>query len=325
MLGEIKVPVLRELEAVEDEFRALVKSNVPIINDVINHIAVYKGKRLRPILLLLCSGLTGGISRDSIKAAAMVELLHTATLVHDDVIDGSDLRRGGPSVNAAWGNKVSILIGDLFFSRVLDRLAEIKNPEVTHMMSVTIKSVCEGELIQLRNGYYHALIDEEVYFDLITGKTASLLAASCELGAISSSADNGSESRSLLKSFGEHLGIAFQIKDDLMDFNGSRESAGKPVSKDLIENTMTLPLLYGLKNSKNGDSERIAAILRRGVEIKDLETIHRFVKESGGIAYAKDKARHHTRLALSCLDDYDDSPYKRSLLKLTRFIVERDY
>jgi octaprenyl-diphosphate synthase len=325
MLGEIKAPVLRELEAVEAEFRTLVKSDVPIINDVIDHIAVFKGKRLRPILLLLCSGMTGGISEDSIKAAAMVELLHTATLVHDDVIDGSDLRRGGPSVNAVWGNKVSILIGDLFFSRVLDRLAEIEDPAVTHMMSVTIKSVCEGELVQWRNGYYHSLIDEDVYFDLITSKTASLLAVSCELGAISSNAKSDNGDRPRLKRFGEHLGIAFQIKDDMMDFNGSRESVGKPVSNDLIENTMTLPLLYGLRNSKNGDSEKIAAMLRRGVGAKDLDAIHRFVEESGGIAYAQDKAKYHTNMALSCLDNYDDTPYKRSLLKLTRFIVERNY
>ncbi len=325
MLEEIKAPILTELQEVEDEFRMLVKSNVSIINDIIDHIAIYKGKRLRPILLLLCSGLTGGVSRDSIKAAAMVELLHTATLVHDDVIDGSDLRRGGPSVNSIWGNKVSILIGDLFFSRVLYRLAQIENPEVTTMMSMTIKWICEGELIQLRNGYDHSMIDEKIYFSLIAKKTASLLAAACELGAISSTSNSNNKDRSNLKNFGENLGIAFQIKDDLMDFNGNQESLGKPISKDLIENTLTLPLLYGLKNSTNGDYQRIIAILQRGIGNEDLNTIYRFVRESGGIEYAEKMAKQCTNMALSCLSDYENTVYKRSLIKLADFIVDRDF
>lgn len=324
MLEEIAAPITTELHETEREFRTLVKSNVPIINDIIDHVAVYKGKRLRPILLLLCSGMTGGISKDSIRAAAVVELLHTATLIHDDVIDVSGLRRGGPSVNAIWGNKASILIGDLFFSRVLRWLAQFKNPEVTHMLSMSINWICEGELMQLRNGYAHAIIKEKDYFSLITRKTASLLAAACELGAISSRSNNNNEDRSTLKRFGGHLGVAFQIKDDLMDFNGTQECLGKPVSKDLIENTMTLPLLYGLENATNGDHEKIMGILKRGIRDTDMDIIRRFVRKSGGIAYAEKRAKQYTSTALSLLNDYEDSVYKRSLTKLADFITDRN-
>ncbi|UCF04089.1 MAG: polyprenyl synthetase family protein [bacterium] len=325
ILDEITSPVSAELREMEREFRLLVQSNVPIINNIINHIAVYKGKRLRPILLLLCSGMTGEITDDSIKAAAMVELLHTATLVHDDVIDESDMRRGGLSVNAAWGNKVSILIGDLFFSRVLYRLSQIKNPEVTCLMSMTIKRICEGELIQLRNGHDHAIIDEKVYFSLIAKKTASLLAAACEIGALSANSSNGSRDRENLKSFGERLGIAFQIKDDLMDLTGTQDKLGKPIAKDIIENTVTLPILYGLAHSNNGDHERIRAIIENGIGEDDLDTICRFAEESGGIEYAEQKAKQYTDMALSRLHDYEDSQYKRSLIRLTHFVTDRSY
>ena len=255
----------------------------------------------------------------------MVELLHSATLIHDDVIDVSDLRRGAPSVNAVWGNKASILIGDLFFSRVLYRLAHVQDPEVTNIMSMAIKWICEGELIQLQNGFADGMPGEESYYQLITKKTASLLAVACELGALSSASNNGSRNRAALRSFGRHLGIAFQIKDDVMDVVGSPEDIGKPVSHDLLENTMTLPLLYGLNHSSNGNRDEVRAILKKGIEKEDLETIHRFVRESGGIEHAERKAREHTDRALSCLGGFEDTVYKRSLVGLTGFIVDRDY
>jgi octaprenyl-diphosphate synthase len=296
-----------------------------LINDIVHHIAVYKGKRLRPILLLLCSGMTGGVSRDSVRAAAVVELLHTATLIHDDVIDVSDLRRGGPSVNAVWGNKASVLIGDLFFSRVLCWLSQFGNPDVTRIISTTINCICEGELLQLRNGYNHMLIEEDAYFGLIKRKTASLLAAACELGAVLSDAGNGNGEQPTMQRFGEHLGMAFQIKDDLMDFNGNQEHLGKPITKDLIENTLTLPLLYGLRHSKSNHRQSILSIIRKGVGEEDLDIIRRFVRESGGIAYAEDRATQHAGIALSCLGDYEDTAYKDSLKKLIAFVIERNY
>lgn len=325
MLDDILAPITKELQDVEREIEALVTSDIPIINDIIKHVLLHKGKRLRPVLLLHCAGMTGRITDVSIKAAAMVELLHSATLIHDDVIDISDLRRGAPSVNSVWGNKASILIGDLFFSRVLYRLAHVEDPEVTNIMSMAIKWICEGELIQLQNGHADGVLEEEPYFQLITKKTASLLAAACELGALTSASGDGSEDRAALRSFGRHLGIAFQIKDDVMDVVGTPECIGKPVSRDILEHTMTLPLIYGLSHSGNGNRDEVRAVLRRGIGEEDLETIHRFVTASGGIEYAERKVREYTDRALSCLSGYGDTLYKRSLVRLAEFIVNRDY
>lgn len=325
MLDILVTPIRRELRAVEDEIAALVESDIPIINDIVDHVMRHRGKRLRPVLLLHCAGMTGRITDVSIKAAAMVELLHSATLIHDDVVDVSDLRRGAPSVNAVWGNKASILIGDLFFSRVLYRLAHVADPEVTNIMSMAIKWICEGELIQLQNGHAEGIPEEEPYFQLITKKTASLLAVACELGGLTSASGNGSGDRAALRSFGRQLGIAFQIKDDVMDIVGTPEGIGKPASHDLLERTMTLPLIYSLRHATNGHRDEVRAILKRGIEEEDLETINRFVTESGGIDYAERKARECTDRALACLSDYEDTVYKRSLVQLAGFIVDRTY
>ncbi|HUV35334.1 MAG TPA: polyprenyl synthetase family protein [Patescibacteria group bacterium] len=323
MIEEITAPIETELRDVEDEIRTLVTSDIPIINDIVGHVALHRGKRLRPMLVLLSSGMTGGITDISIKTSAMVELLHSATLIHDDVIDVSDLRRGAPSVNVVWGNKASILVGDLFFSRVLYRLAHIENPEVTNIMSMAIKWICEGELIQLQNGHAGGPPGERSYFDLITKKTAALLAVACELGVLSSSSNNGGRDRAAFRSFGRDLGIAFQIKDDVMDIVGTSDCMGKPASQDLLEHTWTLPLLYGLEHSNNGNGDDVRAILERGIESEDLETIRRFVRESGGIEYAERKAREYTDRALACLGDYEDTVYKRALVKLAGFVVDR--
>jgi octaprenyl-diphosphate synthase len=325
MLDEIQAPIAAELRETEREIKELVESNVPLIDDIVYHVTLYKGKRLRPTLVLLCGGVSGGITDDTIKAAAMVELLHTATLVHDDVIDQSDLRRGGPSVNSIWGNKASIMIGDLFFSRVLFRLAQIGEPEIIRMMSSAISRVCEGELLQIENGHARDAIDEEMYFGLIARKTASLLAVACELGAMSANRRGNGRDRAALRDFGETLGIAFQIKDDLMDYNGSAAAIGKPVASDLIGNTMTLPLLYGLRHADFKDRARIAAIVKRGIGEADLDEIRRFVRDSGGMAYAEKKAGEYTRTALSSLEDFEDSAFKRSLVTLAKFVTSRNY
>lgn len=325
ILEKIQSPIAAELNEVEREIKTLVASDVPIVNEIVDHVTLHRGKRLRPILTLFSSGMTGGITDVSIKSAALVELLHSATLIHDDVIDVSDLRRGAPSVNAVWGNKVSILIGDLFYSRVLYRLAHIGDSEITNIVSLAIKRICEGELIQLQNGFDYGAIGEQSYLDLINKKTASLLAVACELGALSSASHNGAAVRSALRRFGEHIGMAFQIKDDVMDIIGTQESIGKPVAHDIIEQTLTLPLLYGLKNVENGNRDKVLAILRDGIGEGDIDTIHRFVKESGGIEYAERKAREFCDEALSNLTGFDDSVYKRSLVRLAGFIVDRTY
>lgn len=323
ILNEISKPILPQLEKVELEFKQILKSNVNLINKIVTHITTYKGKRLRPILLLLCSGLKGGITEYSIKAATIVELLHTATLIHDDVIDESELRRGGPSLNSIWSDKISILVGDYLFSSVLHGLSGLKNLDMIKIISNVAKRMSQGELLQLEQGHNYEM-NEATYFKLIADKTASLLAATCELGTITSSSYNKNQNNDL-KKFGEYLGIAFQIKDDLLDFTGSEKSLGKPIAKDLIENIITLPLLYGLKNSDNHNQTKILTLLQKGIQERDVSIIRNFAKESGGIEYALKKAEYFTNKALDCLRNYKNTEYKRSLIKLTEFITIREH
>ncbi len=322
ILEEIRQPIESYLQKVENEFRNMLRSDVELIDKVVAHIVSYKGKRLRPILLLLSSGLKGEITEQSIQAATIVELLHTATLIHDDVVDGSELRRGGPSVNSIWNNKVSILIGDYLFSAVLSNLSGLNDLRLINIISRVARSMSQGELLQLEHGYNYEM-EESIYFELISNKTASLLAATCELGAITSLANDKAHHENL-RNFGENLGIAFQIKDDLLDFMGSELTLGKPVAKDIIENTITLPLLYGLKNSNNHEHGKVLDRLKNGIQKEDVEIIREFAVESGGIDYALKKAEYYTNQALTCLKDYDESDHKRSLMKLTRFITTRE-
>jgi octaprenyl-diphosphate synthase len=322
ILDEIRKPIAEELEKVENEFQLLVKSDVTLIDKIIDHIVTYKGKRLRPILLLLCSGLTGEITQNSIRAATIVELLHTATLIHDDVVDESELRRGGPSVNSLWNNKITILMGDYLFSTVLYGLSELNDLKMIDVISRVVKRMSQGELLQLENGHNYEM-EESTYFRLISDKTASLLSATCELGAITSTTSN-KEHYQNLRDFGEYLGIAFQIKDDLLDFTGNESTLGKPIAKDIIDNTITLPLLYGIKNSDNHHQTEILKLLETEIDEKDVDLICRFAEQSGGIEYATKKAEYFTNKALNCLEGYQDTAYKRSLTKLTKFITTRE-
>ena len=322
ILNEIRRPISRELKGVEAEFQIMLKSNIILIKKIITHITTYKGKRLRPILLLLCSGLKGEITDDSIKAATIVELLHTATLIHDDVVDESELRRGGPSVNSIWNNKVSILAGDYLFSAVLYGLASLNNLEMIRIISEVAKRMSQGELLQLEQGHNYEM-DESTYYRLISYKTASLLSATCELGAITSKAYDTEHIENLRK-YGEFLGLAFQIKDDLLDFTGNEKSLGKPILKDLIENNITLPLLYAIKNSDNHHHKEVLEIIKRGIKEEDIDTIREFAENSGGIDYAIKKAEYYTSKALECLELYENTEFKKSLIKLTQFITDRE-
>ncbi len=327
ILEEIRKPIEEELKHVEIEFQRSLKSNVGLIDQIVQHIACYKGKRLRPIFLLLCSGMMGGITRVSIKAASIVELLHTATLVHDDVVDEADIRRGGPSVNSIWQNKTSILMGDFIFSSVLYNLSGLNDLRLIHVISNVAKRMSQGELLQLQHGHNHD-IEEETYFELIAEKTASLLSASCELGgltAASTECANNEEYIRSLRRFGDYLGMAFQIRDDLLDFTGNQETLGKPIANDLLENIITLPLLYALKQSSNHNLSMIRDILDRGIHEKDVDIIIQFARDNGGIEYASKKADEFRRKAIDELNHFTDSIYKQNLIALTDFITQREH
>jgi octaprenyl-diphosphate synthase len=267
--------------------------------------------------------MVGGISEDSIKAAALVELLHTATLIHDDVIDEANIRRGGPSVRSVWDNKISIVVGDYIFSSILKNLSDISNLRIIQVLSNITRQVIQGELLQLQyNRNYE--IDEDIYLKMISEKTASLLAATCELGAITSLVSD-EQNIGALRKFGENIGIAFQIKDDLLDFVGSEITLGKPIANDVLENTITLPLIYGIKNSTNRNHYKILKILKRGVQIDDIGFVKTFAKQSGGIEYAAMKADEFKNKALESLNSFKESIYKSYLVKLADFITTRSH
>lgn len=217
VLNKVREPVLDELEEMERELVLMTDSRVPAVGDMTGNACSLRGKRLRPLLLLLSCGLEGRIGPEAVRSAAMIELLHTATLVHDDVVDDSDMRRGGPSVKALWGNKAAVLMGDMLFSRVLQRLSEIGEPEAVAIVSRSINTMCEGELLQLSNGLCGGIDAEAFYIDLVSMKTGSLFAAACELGGLFSGPRYSMRKRIMLHGFGMNLGIAFQIRDDLID------------------------------------------------------------------------------------------------------------
>lgn len=322
-LKEICEPIKKELSAYEIEFKKLLKSNVFLIDKVVKYIVGQKGKRVRPIFVILTSKLHNGVAMDSrkLKAAAIMELLHTATLMHDDVVDGSPRRRGLPSVNSIWKNKVSILMGDLLLSKSLLAMLSLKSMRAYEIYSETAERMARGELLGLERSKDYWM-EEEVYFKLIADKTASLLAASCQLGAVSSSENE--EDIAAMKEFGENIGIAFQIKDDLLDILGKEKKTGKPLGHDIRENKVTLPLLYALKQARKSESRRVIRMIKNSPKKQQLNEIISFVELHGGIEYATETAKRYSEKAVRALDRYPDTPYKRSLTQLAEFITTRE-
>ncbi len=321
MLNLIRKPIEQQLQQLEARFRSIIKTDVKLINDVFNHIIATKGKRLRPMLLFLCSNLQGQPTEKALEAATIVELLHTATLIHDDVVDNSDMRRGAPSVNSIWENKISVLIGDFLFAEVLYHLTRLKDPKMLEIIAQITTQMSQGELLQMERAQDFQM-DESTYFRLIHNKTASLTAATCQLGGLCCTEPDADHIENLGE-FGHHLGIAFQIKDDLLDYEGSITKLGKPIGKDLLENIITLPLLYSLKQADEATRQEILSILQNGRMIQKDKIID-FIRKHGGHEYANQQASYHVQQAEQRLQRYQDSPYKQSLLLLTKFITSRE-
>lgn len=321
-IREIKSPVAQELKAFEEDFLGTLKTDVDLINSVIFYLAAHKGKRLRPLLIFLIANLKGSSTRKSIEAAVIVELIHTATLIHDDIVDEAELRRGGPSVNAVWNNQVSVLVGDFLFSQALQKMVTLNDLDINRVISEVTIQMSEGELLQIERAQGYEL-DESTYFRMISSKTASLISASCQLGALTSSRK---EAYSIDKfwNFGEYLGRAFQIQDDLLDYLGDEEIVGKPVGNDLKESKITLPLLYALNNSKNGKSARIKELLEKGDASDKFDEIRDFVIKNGGVDYSRAKANGYIQKALSLLEPFQPSPFKDALVHLVEFAAKRE-
>lgn len=316
----IITPIQDELKVFEEHFRAVMRSHVGLVNTVARYIVRQKGKRIRPALVLLSAATCGSINERTYHAASLVELLHTATLVHDDVVDEAATRRGLASINAIWKNKVAVLMGDYLLARGLLLSLESDDFEFLKITSSAVKRMSEGELLQIQKAR-RLDIDEDTYFRIISDKTASLLSTCCEMGAASTT--NNPEHKRRMKNFGENIGIAFQIQDDLFDYVGSASAIGKPIGLDMQDKKITLPLIYSFSKAPKSTSRAIIRLVKNGVNKKNIREVVDFVKEHGGIEYAQSKAAEFTACAQENLSIFPESPSKKSLMKFTKFVTER--
>ncbi len=319
-VDEIKAPIVKELQDFESYFLDSMRSNVPLLDKVIHYIAKRKGKQIRPMFVFLVARMLGGKGEEkTYSAAALIELLHTATLVHDDVVDDANERRGFFSVNALWKNKIAVLVGDYLLSRSLLTSIDQKDFASLEVIAKAVKAMSEGELLQLEKSRTLD-ITEEVYMEVIRQKTGSLIAACCEAAAISVGRNDLSERMRL---FGEKIGLAFQIKDDIFDY-GDDEQIGKPTGNDIRERKVTMPLIYALNHADRETKRELITILRKHNEDKaKVKRAVQLVVQSGGIAYAHKKMMTLKNEALELLDDIPQSQAKDALIGLVEYTTNR--
>lgn len=319
-LSDLIHPIKEELERFHEEYKTSMKSKVGLVELVTRFMLRQKGKKIRPILVLLSGKLAGDINSRTYRGAILVELLHTATLVHDDVVDNAEQRRGFPSINAVWKNKIAVLMGDYLLARGLMLAVDGKDFDFLKVITNTVKRMSEGELLQTSKTR-KLNIDEPTYYKIISDKTASLLSTCCEVGARSVTDDE--EKINAIKNYGEYLGIAFQIRDDILDYVGKTSIIGKPLGGDIKEKKITLPLIYALKNSEKSDAREVIKKIKSGADSENLNKIIEFVKQKNGIEYANSIAVEYSEKAKECIACFPDSIVKSSLLNLVDFVVER--
>ena len=318
-LADIQAPVREELRAFEGHFREAMASPVPLLDTITHHLLRRKGKQLRPLFVFLTAGLAGGITERSYHAASLVELLHVATLVHDDVVDDAQERRGFFSLQALWGKKVAVLVGDYLLSRGLLLALDHEAYRLLHILSVAVREMSEGELLQIQKAR-RLDITEAVYFEVIRQKTASLIAAACAAGAASAEAPELSIERA--RRMGEYAGIAFQIKDDLLDLG--EEDVGKPLGIDIKEKKMTLPLIHALQSAPAAERRRVLRLVKRGGDdAAKVAEVVAFVRGSGGLAYARRRMDEYLARAREELAGFGESPYRDSLDRLLTYVTAR--
>jgi octaprenyl-diphosphate synthase len=318
-LEDIKSPISTQMEEFEHTFRSSMKTRVLLLDKIMNYIVKRKGKQMRPMFIFLSAGACGQINDSTFRGAALIELVHTASLVHDDVVDNANYRRGFFSVNALWKNKIAVLVGDFLLTRGLFLALEHKDYALLSICTDAVKEMSEGELMQMEKAR-QLDITEGVYFEIIRQKTASLIASCCAIGASSSGASP--EVVQKMKTFGELVGMAFQIKDDLFDFGD--DEIGKPLGIDIKEKKMTLPLIYALSKSSWLEKRKIINIIKNESDKpKKVKEVIAFVKNSGGLEYAKQVMSQYYEDALKSLNEFPDSDYKKSLLQLVQFTIER--
>ena len=320
---DIRKPIEHEMEVFEEKFSKLMLSSVPLLNRITHYIIKRKGKQMRPMLIFLCSKLlnSGKLNEKVYRGASVIELIHTATLIHDDVVDESNKRRGFFSINAIWKNKIAVLVGDFLLSKGMLLCIDNKDYDILDVISESVKQMSEGELLQIEKSK-KLDIDEETYFEIIKKKTASLISSCCKIAAISV----GSKPNQIKKiaRLGLNIGIAFQIKDDLFDYGKKR--IGKPRGIDIKQKKLTLPLIYTINKVERREKKWLISSLKKSKKNKALiNQIISLVKETGGLDYAIEKMNMYHKLALNDLETFDDSSYKNSLTKMINYVIQRNY
>ena len=318
---QIKQPIAYEMELFEKKFRLAMSSKVALLNRITYYIVNRKGKQMRPMFVFLVAKMlnNGQVSERTYRGASVIELIHTATLVNDDVVDDSNRRRGFFSINALWKNKIAVLIGDFLLSKGLLLSIDNHDFDLLKIISIAVREMSEGELLQIEKAR-QLDITEEVYYEIIRQKTATLIAACCSLGAASVK-PNSSDIETMRK-FGELIGMAFQIKDDLFDYGEAK--IGKPTGIDIKEQKMTLPLIYALNNStKKEKSWLINSVKNHNKDKKRVKEVIAFVIEKGGLEYAEQKMIAFQKEALQLLEDYPQSDFKDSLILMVNYVIER--
>ena len=321
IVAQIKLPIENEMELFEQKFKDTMLSKVPLLNRITYYIVRRKGKQMRPMFVFLVAKMVsdGGFDERTYRGAAVVELIHTATLVHDDVVDESNRRRSFFSVNALWKNKIAVLVGDFLLSKGLLLSIDNEDFDILKLISIAVREMSEGELLQIEKAR-KLDITKDIYFDIIRQKTATLIAACCGIGAASVGANQ--ETIQQMRKFGEYIGIAFQIKDDLFDY--SDEKIGKPTGIDIKEQKMTLPLIHTLNTCSSKEKKwLINSIKKYNKDKKRVKEVIAFVKDNGGIEYTTIKMHDYKNKALAILENYPTSPYKDSLLQMIDYVVER--
>ncbi len=319
-IKDIKAPIKKEMNLFESKFKDSLKSNVSLLDRIMHYIIKRKGKQMRPMFVFLSAKLFGKFEENTYRAASMIELLHTATLVHDDVIDEADFRRGFFSINALWKNKIAVLVGDFLLSRGLLLAVKYEEFELLKIMSTAVQDMSEGELLQIEKAR-KLDITEQVYFDIIRQKTATLIAACCASGA--NSVGESADTIEQMRLFGEKAGIAFQIKDDLFDYTQS-PLIGKPTGIDIREQKMTLPLIYTLNTVDKKLKNKIINIVKNHhKDDKKVAEVISIVKEKGGLEYAEKVMHNYHNDALNILKPFHENDAKKSLQLLLDYVVNR--
>lgn len=313
--------IAAELAIFEEKFRDAVNTHNPLLNRILRYIVKRKGKQIRPTFVFLSARLCGPVNESTYRAAALVELLHTATLVHDDVVDDSLQRRGFFSINAIWKNKIAVLVGDYLLSKGLTLSVDNRDFDVLLILTTAVKQMSEGELMQMEKSR-RLNLDEAIYFEIIRNKTASLLASCCAAGAWSSSGDK--ELSEKMRLFGEKTGIAFQIKDDLFDYG--RDNVGKPTGNDIKEKKITLPLIYTLNHCTPAQKKELVYILKNENENREkVNRVIEVVQATGGIDYAVARMNEYRDEALDILYTFPDSDARKGMEELVKFTTDRKY